>query len=159
MHQNFLVQSIIQVIKKFYIIMSKPWLERLIIKIGLMAVESNASRADLLDFVENFEAWMRKQIIIWGMAICGGTPSGKPIGHTSWSFGKKYWSFPQVLQFAKGEFLNKSYQELLASFIEVGHFRCFNASIIVQDRFREYELKGSFWVMVQLEDQRVLSLD
>jgi hypothetical protein len=36
--------------------MSKPWLERLIIKIGLTAVESNASRADLLDFVENFEA-------------------------------------------------------------------------------------------------------
>ena len=36
--------------------MSKPWLKRFIINFGLTAVESNASRAELLEFVENFEA-------------------------------------------------------------------------------------------------------
>jgi hypothetical protein len=34
------------------ITMSKQWLERLVIKFGLITVESNASRAELLEFVE-----------------------------------------------------------------------------------------------------------
>jgi hypothetical protein len=40
--------------------------------------------------------------------------------------------------------LNKCYQEPLVRIIEVGHFGCFNASIIMQDKGGEYELEGSF---------------
>ena len=56
-------------------------LERMIIKFGLTAFGSDASGAKLLEFAENFEAWMWKEIIVW--------TSGIPIGH---SF--LFFSFP-----------------------------------------------------------------
>jgi hypothetical protein len=42
--------------EEVHITMSKQHLERLIVKFGLMVVERDASRAELLEFVENFEA-------------------------------------------------------------------------------------------------------
>ena len=45
----------------------------------------------------------------------------------------------------------KCYQEPLACFIEVGHFGCFDASIIMRDRIEEFELEGSTWIKVQHE--------
>ena len=51
MHQNFPVQSIIQVMT-----MLEQWLEKLIIKFGLTAIESDASRVELHEFVKTFEA-------------------------------------------------------------------------------------------------------
>ena len=51
----------------------------------------------------------------------------------------------------KDIFKTKCYQEPLASFIEVGHFGCFGASIIMQDKVGEYGLEGNIWVMAQHE--------
>jgi hypothetical protein len=64
----------------------------------------------------------------------------------------KHLSFPQVLQFVKGIYKTKCYQEPLVSFIEVGQFGCFDASINMQDRAREYELKGSIRFMMLQEE-------
>jgi hypothetical protein len=49
----------------------------------------------------------------------------------------KHLSFPQVLQFVKGIYKTKCYQEPLVSFIEVGQFGCFETSIMMQDKVEE----------------------
>jgi hypothetical protein len=54
------------------------------------------------------------------------------------SFCTFTWTISQ-----KEIFKTKCYQEPLASFIEVGHFGCFGASIIVQDKVGEYGLEGN----------------
>ena len=77
--------------------MLEQGLERLIINFGLMAVESDASRAKLLEFVETLRHGN----------VVGASTSDIPIGHISWNFSKKYLSFPQVLQIVKGDFQNK----------------------------------------------------
>jgi hypothetical protein len=59
----------------------------------------------------------------------------------------------------KGIFKTKSYQEPLASFIEVGQFECFDATIIVRDRGVEYGLEGRICNMTQHEKEEVLSSD
>ena len=63
--------------------------------------------------------------------------------------------FPQVLQFVEGV-SKQLYQGLLVSFIEVGHFRCFDVSIIMRDKVREYGLEGNIWVKGNM---RILNLD
>ena len=73
---------------------------------------------------------MSKKIIVWGNFV-GVSTCGIPIGHISWNFEKNYLSFPQVLQFVKEYFQNKFYQEPFVSFIELGHFGFFDASIIM----------------------------
>ena len=45
------------------------------------------------------------------------------------------------------------------SFIEVGHFGCFDASIIMQDRGGEYGLKAIFELRHNLRNWGVFSLD
>ena len=56
----------------------------------------------------------------------------------------KLWknNFFKYCNLLRGISQNKCYQKPLASFIEVGHFGhfgCFDASIIMQDRGGEYE--------------------
>ena len=83
--------------------------------------------------------------------------SGMPIGHISWNFGnKKYLSFPQVLQFVEGGFQNNFLLRATCELPEVGHLRCFDASIIMRDRVGEYGLEGNIWV---IENMRILNLD
>jgi hypothetical protein len=76
----------------------------------------------------NFETWMWKQFIVWGMG-------------TLWkhwqvvyqfivpyheNFGKKYLWFLQVLQFVETIFQNTCYQEPFMSFNEARNFECFD---------------------------------
>ena len=59
----------------------------------------------------------------------------------------------------KEVFKRKCYQEPLASFIEVGHFGCFDVNIIMRDRGREYGLEENTWVMAQHEESENSDID
>ena len=39
--------------------------------------------------------------------------------------------------------MTKNYLETLASFMRIGHFGCFDASIIMHDRVEKYELEDN----------------
>ena len=68
----------------------------------------------------------------------GASTSGVPIGHISLAKNTCH-SFKLCMRIFK----TKCYQEPLVSFIEVGHFRFFDASIIMRDGGGEYGLEGS----------------
>ena len=82
MHQTFLVQSILHD-EEVCITMSEQWLERLIIKFGLMAVESDASRAELLEFVETLRHECENKSLYEAWQFCGGINEWYTIGHIS----------------------------------------------------------------------------
>ena len=67
-------------------------------------------------------------------------------GHFSQNFGNIHSTFPQVLKFVKGDFQNKMLSRAtcspLARYIEVGHFGCFDASIIMRAKVGD-RLEGS----------------
>ena len=72
------------------ITISEQWLKRLIIKFGLMAVESDASRVELLEFVETLRhECENKSLCTRYVNFVRVSMSGIPIGHISWNFGQK----------------------------------------------------------------------
>ena len=74
----------------------------------------------------------------------GKSMSGIPIGHISYNFGKKYMSFSQVLQFAKGCFHNKILSRATCELsLNLDAFGCFDTSIIMQETIGEYGLEGN----------------
>ena len=170
MLQNFSIQNIYSSDEELRITMSKQWLEKFIIKFGLMAVESNASSVELLEY-EDF---------------VGALTSGIPIGHNLMKLCLFFWGghklkiqlqegpnlmtlwridnnhnnqnkpknifFFKSLKYWKlwkGILKTNCYQEPLVSFIKVGHFGCFDVSIIMWDRVGKYGMEGNIWVMAQ----------
>ena len=67
--------------------MSKQWLTRLIIKFGLMMVESYASRADLLEFVETLRHECENKALYGALQFCGGINKW----YTKWPHLMKLW--------------------------------------------------------------------
>ena len=63
--------------EEVHIIMAEVWSERLIMKFGLMSVESNASRVELLAFVEKLRYACKNK------SLYGASKSGISIGHIS----------------------------------------------------------------------------
>ena len=88
-------------------------------------------------------------IILWGhrrIVPQLATSHGNLVENTSHSI--KYCNL------FKGIFKTKSYQEPLTSFIEVGQFECFDASIIVRDRGVEHGLEDRICIMAQHEKSK-----
>ena len=56
---------------------------------------------------------------------------------------QKVLVIPSSIAICGRGFSKQLYQGLLVSFIEVGHFRCFDVSIIMRDKVREYGLEGN----------------
>ena len=122
------------------ITMSHQWLKRLIVKFGLTTVENDASRAKLLDFWKTLRHECENKPLYEAWWFCGGH---ERVGHISWNFGKIYCHSLKYCNLWTGIFKAKCYQEPLASFIQVGHFGCFDASIIMRDRVGDYSLEGN----------------
>ena len=89
----------------------------------------------------------------------GPWTSGITIGHISWKFGKKYLSFPQILQFVTGIFKTIYYQKAISSFIEVGHFGCFNVNTLCGIKLENMNRRAIFELWCSMRPRRNLSLD
>ena len=58
---------------------------------------------------KNFEEWRWEQIIVWGMAVLRGHQQVfNQLATSHETLANKYLSFPQVLQFVKGDFQTKT---------------------------------------------------
>ena len=87
--------------------MSEQWLKRLIVKFGWTVVESDPNRVELLEFVKTSRHECENKTFYEAWQFCGGINEW----YTNWPhlmklWQKKYLSFPQVLQFVKGDFQN-----------------------------------------------------
>ena len=69
------------------ITMSEQWLERLIIKFRFTAVESDASRAKLLEFVETLRHECENKSLYEAWQFCGGINEW----YTNWPHLMKLW--------------------------------------------------------------------
>ena len=135
------------------ITMPKQWLERLIIKFRFTVVESDASRAELLEFVETLRHECENKSLYEAWQFCGGINDW----YTNWPHLMKLWQKVLVISsniaisesgFSKQNVINSP----LVRFIEIKHFGCFDVSIIMQNKVREYKLEGTIWVMVKHEE-------
>jgi hypothetical protein len=62
---------------------------------------------------------------------------------STWGFGKKILVIPSsIAVHERGCFKQNAIKSHFASFIEVGHFRYFNASIVMRDKVGEYGLES-----------------
>jgi hypothetical protein len=69
------------------ITMSEQWLERLIVKFGLTVVESDASRAELLEFVETLRHECENKSLYEAWQFCGAINEW----YTNWPHLMKIW--------------------------------------------------------------------
>ena len=106
MHQSFLSPKYYPSDKEIHIIVSEPWLERLIMKFALMVIESNESRAELLEFVETMRHECENESLFEAWQFRGSNNEW----YINWPHLMKVWQkylpFPQVLQIVKGDFQN-----------------------------------------------------
>jgi len=107
MHQNFLSPKYYpsdEEVRTWKV--GEPWLERLIIKYVVMAIESDESRAKLLKFEETLRHECDTKSLYATWQFCGVIDKW----YTNWPHLMKVWqkllANPQVLQYVIGDFQN-----------------------------------------------------
>ena len=109
-----------------------------------MVAESNAGRVELLEVVEIWRHECESKSLFEAWQFCGGhqqVVNQMATSHETWQ--KLLVISSNIAIYERRIFIKKCYQEPLASFIEVRHLKCFDASIIRRDRVGEYGLGGN----------------
>ena len=104
-------------------------------KIWIDGIESDASRTNFLEFVEILRHRCENKSLYDAWQFCGGINEW----HANWPHPMKLWQNNtchslEYYNLCEGVFKTKCYQEPLASFIEIGHSKCFDAGIIKPDK-------------------------
>jgi hypothetical protein len=149
MHWSSTISIIINLMKICY---SKDWIDRFF-KVRIDKHRKWFMQRWFVCIKTNFETWMWKQFIVWGMGTLWWhwQVVYQLLVTYNENFGKKYLWFLQVLQFVETIFQNKCYQEPFMSFNETRNFECFDVRSLCDIKVEKMDWRwclkcGTTWI-------------